>query len=40
MWVSLAAKDGLDRAIDGKPELAGFLTPAQIDAAEAMLRAR
>lgn len=40
MWVSLAAKDGLDHAIDGKPELAGFLTPAQIDAAEAMLRAR
>jgi len=40
MWLSMAARDGLELAVNGKPELAGFLTPAQIEAAEEMLRAR
>ena len=40
MWLSLAAKDGLESAIDGKSELANFLTPEQIEAGEQMLRAR
>ena len=40
MWLTLAAKDGLDHAINVKSELAGFLTRAQIEAAEGMLRAR
>jgi len=40
MWVTLAAKDGLELAVGSKLELADFLTPAQIEAAEAMLRAR
>ncbi|PPR19511.1 MAG: hypothetical protein CFH40_02268 [Alphaproteobacteria bacterium MarineAlpha10_Bin3] len=40
MWLTLAAQDGLAPAIEGKPELAGFLTPAQAEAAKKMLRAR
>ncbi len=40
MWLSLAAKDGLEQAIESKPELTGFLTPAQIEAGEGLLRAR
>jgi hypothetical protein len=40
MWLTLAAADGLAQAIEGKPELAGFLTPAQAEMTEKLLRAR
>ena len=40
MWLTLAALDGLAQAIEGRPELASFLTPAQAQAAKKMLRAR
>ncbi len=40
MWLSLAAKDGLEQAVEGKLELADFLSAAQIEAAEEMLSAR
>ncbi len=40
MWLTLAARDGFALAVEGQSELAGFLTPAQLDAAKRMLRAR
>ena len=40
MWLTLAARDGFELAIEGRPELAGFFTPEPRGAAARMLGAR